>query len=133
MSRRPPLFAYGTLQFPVILERLISRTPEMVPAVMTGGIARRLPGVSFPGLILDGDGEVSGVLLTDLSAPEWKILEDYEDDFYDLEPITVVTEHGEVISALAFVVDVELTTDELWTIEWFTEFHLVEFTASLEY
>jgi gamma-glutamylcyclotransferase (GGCT)/AIG2-like uncharacterized protein YtfP len=132
MSHVPPLFAYGTLQFGTILERLLGRTPSLTPAMMTGGTAMRLPGVTFPGLVLGGEGQVSGVLLRDLTPSEFDVLEEYEDEFYDLVEVVVVTDRGESVHSVAFVVDATITSEEIWTREWFEEFHLEDFREGLD-
>lgn len=82
-----PLFAYGTLQFPAILEVLLGRVPELVPTVVPGWRVAALPGRVYPGLVPAATSQARGVLLSGLTAGEWEILDAYEDDEYDLRAI----------------------------------------------
>jgi hypothetical protein len=84
-----PLFAYGTLRFPGILDALLGRVPDHTPAVVQGWRVAALDGRVYP-VLVPGTGAASGILLTGLSAAEWRIIDVYEDDFYGLEPLSLV-------------------------------------------
>lgn len=94
---RTGLFAYGTLQFPEVLDALLDRVPEIRPAALVGWRAARLHGLSYPGLT-PGGGPAPGVLLTGLSQAEWRILDAYEDEEYDL----VAVQLADTAPALAY-------------------------------
>ncbi|MFI6210614.1 gamma-glutamylcyclotransferase family protein [Nocardia brasiliensis] len=81
------LFAYGTLQFPEMLEVLLGRVPTLTPAAAVGWRAAALPGLLYPGLVPHPAAVAPGVLITGLAAGEWHILDTFEDDEYDLRPI----------------------------------------------
>lgn len=82
------LFAYGTLQFPEVLLALLDRVPEHTPGALAGWRAAALPGLIYPGLVPAAQ-TVHGVLLTGLTAAEWRVVDAYEDDRYGLEPMTL--------------------------------------------
>ncbi|MFD6160762.1 gamma-glutamylcyclotransferase family protein [Nocardia sp. NPDC060256] len=81
------LFAYGTLQFPEVLEVLIGRVPQRTTATAPGWRVAALPGRVYPGLVPEPNALAHGVLLAGLTAAEWAILDAFEDDEYDLRPI----------------------------------------------
>ncbi|MEU6612135.1 gamma-glutamylcyclotransferase family protein, partial [Streptomyces shenzhenensis] len=79
------LFCYGTLQFDAVLTALLGRIPERAPASAPGYRAAALEGCVYPGLVIHTfTGSVPGVILTDLTDEEWRILDAFEDERYDL-------------------------------------------------
>ncbi|WP_218025283.1 gamma-glutamylcyclotransferase family protein [Nocardia jejuensis] len=84
-----PLFVYGTLRFPEVLNELIGRTPELEPAQLPGRRAAALPGRVYPGLVIATGAVAQGFLLHGLTSAEWEILDAFEDDEYDLQPVCV--------------------------------------------
>jgi gamma-glutamylcyclotransferase (GGCT)/AIG2-like uncharacterized protein YtfP len=83
------LFAYGTLRFPDVLEALLGRVPEHSPAIAPGWRVAALEGRVYP-VLVPGDGGAGGILLSGLTAEEWRVIDAYEDDFYELERLTLV-------------------------------------------
>ncbi|WP_069160094.1 gamma-glutamylcyclotransferase family protein [Nocardia altamirensis] len=83
------LFAYGTLQFPEVLEVLLDRVPDLSPTTAPGWRVAALPDRVYPGLVPGTDSVAHGVLLSGLTAGEWAILDAFEDDEYDLRPIAL--------------------------------------------
>ncbi|MDT0307654.1 gamma-glutamylcyclotransferase family protein [Streptomyces sp. DSM 44917] len=80
------LFVYGTLQFPEVLQALLGRVPSRAPASADGWRAASLAGRVYPGLV-PSTLTARGLLLTDLTADEWRRLDDFEDDLYDLRQL----------------------------------------------
>jgi gamma-glutamylcyclotransferase (GGCT)/AIG2-like uncharacterized protein YtfP len=83
------LFVYGTLLFPDVLQALLGRRPDSRPATATGWRVATLPSRVYPGLV-SGSGSVNGRLITDLTRAEWRILDTFEDDTYELRQITLL-------------------------------------------
>ena len=110
---RPPLFAYGTLQFPVIIEVVIGRVPAMIAATASDHEVRHIPGVQYPGLVSVPGGSASGVLIGDLSEMEWSLLDEYEDAFYSLDDI-VVCSNGNARVASAYRVPLSMVSSDYW-------------------
>jgi gamma-glutamylcyclotransferase (GGCT)/AIG2-like uncharacterized protein YtfP len=83
-----PLFAYGTLRFPDVLVALLGRVPERTPATAPGWRVAALDGRVYP-VLVPGEGTAGGVLISGLTAAEWRVIDAYEDDFYALELLTL--------------------------------------------
>jgi gamma-glutamylcyclotransferase (GGCT)/AIG2-like uncharacterized protein YtfP len=82
------LFAYGTLQYPQVLHALIGRMPAHTPASAGGWRAAALPGRDYPGLVPDA-GTATGLVITGLTGEEWRVLDAFEDEWYDLRELTL--------------------------------------------
>lgn len=86
------LFCYGTLQFDAVLEALLGRIPERATASAPGYRAAALTGRVYPGLVVRPfGGSAPGVVLTDLSNEEWRILDAFEDERYELQEVALST------------------------------------------
>ncbi|MGV9409983.1 gamma-glutamylcyclotransferase family protein [Nocardia sp. NPDC003693] len=84
-----PLFVYGTLQFPAVLHELLGRTTDLEAATASGRRVAALPERVYPGLVPAPAAVALGFLLHGLTPPEWRVLDAFEDDEYDLCPIPV--------------------------------------------
>ncbi|MEU7313389.1 gamma-glutamylcyclotransferase family protein [Streptomyces sp. NPDC007083] len=78
------LFVYGTLRFDRILAALLGRVPPGTPATAPGWRTAALAGRPYPGLVPSAGHTAAGLLLTGLSGTEWRALDDFEDDAYEL-------------------------------------------------
>lgn len=107
------LFVYGTLRFAEVLTELIGRVPDLEPARLPGRRAAALPGRVYPGLVTATASVTEGFLLTGLSAEEWRVLDAFEDDEYDLLPVTV-TAGERVVYAWTYVWTAEVA-DQDWS------------------
>ncbi|MGV9934061.1 gamma-glutamylcyclotransferase family protein [Streptomyces olivaceoviridis] len=87
------LFCYGTLQFDAVLKALLGRIPEQTPASAPGYRAAALAHRVYPGLVArqSGAGSASGLVLTDLTTTEWRILDAFEDERYELREVSLAT------------------------------------------
>lgn len=83
------LFAYGTLRFSGVLTALLGRVPEHTPGAVDGWRVAALEGRTYP-VLVPGEGAAGGVLISGLTAGEWRVIDAYEDDFYALERLTLV-------------------------------------------
>ena len=111
-----PLFAYGTLMF---------------PAVIKGYRRLKVAGELFPGLIRENDERVEGLVYVDITRDEWERLTAFEDDFYELQKVTVDC-LGTNVSALAYVVPPSrksVLSDKVWNPDFFRENHLAGFAC----
>lgn len=108
-----PLFAYGTLMYPLVICGVIGRVPKNRPGSVRGYRRLGVAGQSFPGLVSGGDEIIEGLLYEGLNEEEWRLLTAYEDSLYVLEKITL--EDG--TAALVYLVAEEnhhLLTKDSW-------------------
>ncbi|MFG1794718.1 gamma-glutamylcyclotransferase family protein [Nocardia sp. NPDC049149] len=119
------LFAYGTLQFPEVLEVLLDRVPDLSPTTASGWRVAALPGRVYPGLVSAADSLAHGVLLSGLTAGEWAILDAFEDDEYDLRPLCLPGHLGP-ISTYVWTAAAEPGD---WHASQFAAAHLSQFAA----
>ncbi|RJO69459.1 gamma-glutamylcyclotransferase [Nocardia panacis] len=122
-EQRHPLFAYGTLRFPQVLTGLLGRHPAATPVSAPGWRAAELPGRVYPGLVPDADATTSGILLTDLTADEWRVLDAFEDAEYVLRTVPV-TPGDRLASAYVWTAEYSETT---WRAEEFAATRLAAF------
>ncbi|CAN5425918.1 hypothetical protein BH09VER1_BH09VER1_30050 [soil metagenome] len=121
LDRSLPLFAYGTLMFPEVISAVVGRAPVGLAAEIAGYRNCAVKDHSFPGLLYAGEGIVTGVLYPGLSLTEWAKLDAFEDDFYRLQKVEVMTE-GKPRAALAYIVppeNADVLTQETWDAEAF--------------
>jgi gamma-glutamylcyclotransferase (GGCT)/AIG2-like uncharacterized protein YtfP len=97
------LFAYGTLMFPGVIKSVIGRVPESRSAVIEGYRRLEVAGELFPGLLEGENDRVEGIIYANISREEWERLTAFEDDFYELQEVTVDC-LGRRVSAFAYIV-----------------------------
>ncbi|MFE1856266.1 gamma-glutamylcyclotransferase family protein [Streptomyces sp. NPDC059489] len=119
------LFCYGTLQFDAVLKALLRRVPARAPASAPGWRPAALEGRLYPGLVVSATGTARGMLLTDLSNEEWRILDAFEDDSYELREVTLST--GD--RGWAYIWPDGDVRPENWDAAEFKALHLSEYAA----
>ncbi|MEO6395198.1 MAG: gamma-glutamylcyclotransferase family protein [Devosia sp.] len=118
----PLLFVYGTLRDPDILAGVLGRplrAEAMQPASAPGFRAVYYPGRVYPGLIRSPGGVAEGLLLTDLSAFEFDLLDAFEGDEYRRDIIAVMADE-ELHETLAYLPTIAIDAGATnWTLrEW---------------
>ena len=95
MAGGAPVFVYGTLLDPRIFARFAGRAAlrRARPARLAGWCRVVLRGTPYPTLTR-GAGEVAGLLLPRLGAPDFARLQAYEGPSYALVPVRVATSRG---------------------------------------
>lgn len=83
------LFAYGTLRSPDVLSALLDRVPDNSPGVVRGWRVAALPERVYP-VLIPGEASATGAVITGLSVEEWRVIDAFEDDLYDLHEIILV-------------------------------------------
>ena len=93
-----PLFLYGTLRHPALLETVLGRPAGEAgagPATLPGHAVRWAAGEPFPLLLEEAGARAEGLLLTRLSAEDRARLDFYEGGFdFDRREVTVETGQG---------------------------------------
>lgn len=114
------LFVYGSLRCPEVLDVLLGRVPTLTPANVVGWRPARLRNRIYPALI-PARGTTTGAVISGLSRNEWRILNSFEDEIYDLEELRLT----DARFAWAYVCfDDALCSGENWDIERFVSTEL---------
>jgi hypothetical protein len=116
------LFAYGTLLFPDVVNVLLGRVPERVPAAAAGWRVAAVPGRVYPALVA-GTSTAAGQLIRGLSRDEWAIIDAFEDDLYDLRRLPLVDGRD----GWAYVGDDSTVSAENWDRDAFADRHLANY------
>jgi gamma-glutamylcyclotransferase (GGCT)/AIG2-like uncharacterized protein YtfP len=123
---RGSLFVYGSLMFPEVLLALLGRAPDSTAASAAGWRVAALRGRSYPGLV-PGPGTASGRLLTGLSPGEWRTLDAFEDDRYELRELSLTD--GGRSSAYVWTDERQVSPSD-WSPERFATRQLAAFASS---
>ena len=83
------LFAYGTLMWPEVMEALLGRRPEGIPAVLAGYRRLRLKAKHYPVMVAASGAAVEGTLYTGLSEKDFEVLDAFEGEEYDRETVSL--------------------------------------------
>ncbi|MFJ4836461.1 gamma-glutamylcyclotransferase family protein [Streptomyces sp. NPDC088747] len=119
------LFVYGTLQFDAVLNALLGRIPEQVPPFAPGSRAAKLKGRVYPGLVYAGGRSAPGAVLLYLGNDEWRILDAFEDEHYELQEVPL--SNGKLEWAYVWPGgDVQAA---VWSASEFEDHHLEEYAA----
>ena len=128
-----PLFAYGTLMFAPVIRSVIGRVPECCPAAINGYRRLEVIGELFPGLVKEsGGGKVDGILYSNIRQLEWERLIAFEDNFYELEQLSVICPDGGRL-ALGYVVPPSrrsILSGKPWDVDFFRAQYLPRFVPN---
>ena len=119
------LFAYGTLIFADIWQKVVGHVVESTPAELSGYRVRRVLDDLFP-VMLSGTTEdrATGVIYYDLTDRELQLLDHYESHLYERIEVHPVAKDGASVACQAYLLREEYrsaATDEVWTTAWFAE------------
>lgn len=121
------LFAYGTLQLPEVMQRLLGRPVEGVPAILEHYRSGLVARANFPGIVPDPGKTVNGSLLSGFRQEDLQRLDAYEGELY--RRIRVEVRLGQPRSQTVKQCWVycmahwaqDRVTDTPWTIEWYRQ------------
>jgi gamma-glutamylcyclotransferase (GGCT)/AIG2-like uncharacterized protein YtfP len=123
------VFAYGTLEFPELIEAVTGRRFPREAAVLEGFARSMLRGAAHPGIAPAPGARTPGTLYSGVDPASLAALDRFEGELYELREVEVSTIEGERRSALAWVVRADrrhLLTGEPWDRERFVARHLRE-------
>lgn len=124
------LFIYGTLQAPEVLEAVAGRAFASEPARLDGYRRFTIPGVVFPGIVPDAQGQVDGHLLLQVDPVSWALFDKYEPG-YERRTVLVRTARGAVEPAETYVW-LGKTSPKPWDYAEFRARHLRKYVADLD-
>ena len=118
MSDKSRLFTYGTLTFKEVMIHLIGREIPYEKAKINGYSAFVVKGQNFPALRKTTlPSSTNGIMYSNLVTKDWKILDQFEDFFYDRVVEEIVLEDGTHQKAFTYVVSPKfyyLLDSNLW-------------------
>ena len=118
-----PLFVYGTLRDPDVLDALLGRTLPAVEATAPGFRAVHYPQRVYPALIAAQGGNAPGLLLHQLTPIDLAILDAFEGDEYRRATIAVLTPSGMVDADVYLPIIAIPANAAPWTLEAWTRLH----------
>ncbi len=119
-----PLFVYGSLQVPKVLEVVIGRPIEGKPASAPGFRRFVMKGYSFPGMIPEAEASTGGRLIEGLTEEDLERLDHFEGEPYLRQKIRVLLDGNAPSEAWAYVIPAEETgfiTDLEWDLQKFID------------
>jgi len=125
-------FAYGTLQLPEVMIRVVGRTFLSEPALLEGYARLCIRGETFPGLIEAPGRRTRGSLYAGIDPSALERLDRFEDDFYERREVRVRTNDGEDRAAETYVVPkamAHVLSQEPWDETQFRSKHLSAFLS----
>jgi len=111
------LFVYGTLLAPELRYALLGRPFETTPAELDGYACFGVRQAPYPAITPVAGACTSGELISNLSASELDILDDYESAMYQRRIVTVRNAGGNDTAAFTYVIDESAAhrlSDEPW-------------------
>jgi gamma-glutamylcyclotransferase (GGCT)/AIG2-like uncharacterized protein YtfP len=127
------LFAYGTLQLPVILEAIVGGHWQGRPALLQGYARYRVRGKPYPAIVAEPGGNVAGLLYQGVGATEIEQLDRYEGDLYERHELDVRVD-GATLRALTYVLRAPhraLLSNESWELDAFEREHLTSYLQGI--
>ena len=99
----PPLFAYGTLMCPDILQEVSGLALHGEPAVLHGFARYRVRGEHYPAIIPEDRGQVEGLLYAPPDTGAWRRLDLFEGAMYVRSSVQVETPNSTLYAAETYV------------------------------
>lgn len=129
------LFCYGTLMVPEVIASLIGRSIQGTQAVLKGYRRGVIRGQTYPGILPQPEGEVSGILYQTLTEEEVMILDHYEGEMYVLAEVLIMSGAGDQIQARTYVLKEAyraLVTETDWDLAAFIRNDLIHFVRDYD-
>ncbi|MBU6954698.1 gamma-glutamylcyclotransferase family protein [Hahella sp. HN01] len=127
-----PLFCYGTLRHPHVMQRLLGWAPEASAARLPGYRCLQVVGKAYPGLWRDRSAICPGHLYHGLTKHDIARLDHYEGDDYERRYAIVRTPGGGRLTAWIYLYRrPEKLTTRIWRYETFLRESLVNYLSEL--
>lgn len=98
-----PIFTYGSLMFPQVLQRVVRGTYRCAPATVNGYARFAVLGQDYPGMVALPESAVRGVLYFDVGAADIALLDAFEGEAYRRDKLDAVLDDGSIIAAAAYI------------------------------
>lgn len=121
------LFAYGTLQLPEMMQKILGRSVSGVPALLKDYRSGLVARANFPGIVPQAGECVEGMRLTGFSQDDLQLLDAYEGELYRRIRVQVHLKEEPFLQKQSWVYCMApwahgRVTATPWTIEWYREY-----------
>ena len=130
------LFAYGTLMFPEVWERVVGRSFRTEAAVLADYAAWQVRGGLFPVLVAAAGDVTHGLVYFNLDPTAFIRLDDHESDFYERRPVEVALASGELVACQAYILpsrNSALASTARWDAETFRRESLAQYLRTTDF
>jgi gamma-glutamylcyclotransferase (GGCT)/AIG2-like uncharacterized protein YtfP len=124
------LFAYGTLEFPLVVTRVLGQERLGRPAVLHDYARSLVRSACYPAIVERAGSSVRGTLYTGIDAELFRRLDRYEGEDYRKRTVDVITEDGERHRAFTYTCSPERLSDAPWEPDVFLRDHLEAFLTT---
>jgi len=98
-----PVFTYGSLMFPEVWHRVVRGDYRSAQATLAGHARFALKDETYPGVVVQPESEVAGLLYFDVSAADVAALDAFEGHEYRRVPVGVRLDSGEIVDAQTYL------------------------------
>jgi gamma-glutamylcyclotransferase (GGCT)/AIG2-like uncharacterized protein YtfP len=130
------VFAYGTLQFPEIMQAVTERVFASEPASLPGHHRLALEGRAYPGVVPAPGQTTRGVVYRDVDPESVARLDVFESEIYERRLLRVTMPDGRHTFAFTYVLRprfAHLLSRQLWSPERFRREHGADFLAACKH
>ena len=130
------LFVYGTLLYESVWQEIVGHHSPKHEAKILDWERFYVKEKCYPGIKYLPSAEVDGALVTNLTADDWRKLDDFEDDIYSKKLLDVHVSDGSVVHAYVYAVEDgndSFLSDKIWDAAEFERNKLEEFMRILKF
>ena len=129
----PLVFTYGTLEILEVMEAVTGQVFDSREATAMGFVRNLIQDCVYPGMTPAKGETTSGRLYDGVDSKTLHILDEFEDEVYSRQPITVQTQEGERFEAFSYIIPLEhrgILTSQSWCRDYFIAHYLPEYVRS---
>lgn len=130
-----PLFTYGTLMIPDILESVTGKVFRSQPALLPDFARYTMQNETYPALVPEIGSDTSGIVYFDVDPLSMERVDAFEGVEYLCKTVKLVLEGGRCLEAQTYVLDpayrARLSTHP-WDMDEFRQNHMPQFMRALD-
>ena len=129
------VFTYGTLEIPEVMETVTGQAFASREASAKDFVRYLIQDCVYPGMIPAKGETTSGRLYDGVDSRTLHILDEFENEVYGRELITVQTQEGERFKAFSYIIPLEhrgILTSQSWCRDYFIAHYLPEYVTSCQ-
>ena len=129
------VFTYGTLEIPEVMETVTGQAFASREATAKDFVRYLIQNCVYPGMIPAKGETTSGRLYDGVDSRTLHILDEFEDEVYSRQLITVQTQEGERFKVFSYIIPLEhrgILTSQSWCRDYFIAHYLPEYITSCQ-